>query len=158
MIMKNSFFISRQQGSALIIGMVFLIVLTILGIASMQGTTMQERMAGNYRETNESLQAAEAALRVAERLILSEDATTLNNAYNALDPGDAPVWVTLDTATQGTYPGAQPRYTVEVLHPYSSSLAADAPLPEPQYYRVTAIGTSASTQIQSTIETTVKIR
>jgi len=55
-----------QRGVALLVALVFLVVLTILGLATMRGTTLQERMAGGSRDYNIALQAAEAALRDAE--------------------------------------------------------------------------------------------
>ncbi len=57
---------SSQRGVALLVALVFLIVLTLLGLATMRGTTLQERMAGGSRDYNIALQAAEAALRDAE--------------------------------------------------------------------------------------------
>jgi type IV pilus assembly protein PilX len=57
---------NNQRGVALLVALVFLIVLTLLGLATMRGTTLQERMAGGSRDYNIALQAAEAALRDAE--------------------------------------------------------------------------------------------
>ncbi|HYL88943.1 MAG TPA: PilX N-terminal domain-containing pilus assembly protein [Burkholderiales bacterium] len=57
---------SREQGAALVVALMFLIILTLLGLATMTGTTLEERMAGNSRDYNVALQAAEAALRDAE--------------------------------------------------------------------------------------------
>jgi Tfp pilus assembly protein PilX len=58
---------SRQNGAVLIVALLFLVILTILGLTAMQGTTMEERMSGNSRDINVALQAAEAALRDARR-------------------------------------------------------------------------------------------
>ena len=57
---------SRQQGAALLMAMLFLVILTLIGITSMIGSALEERMARNSRETNIAFQAAEAALRDAE--------------------------------------------------------------------------------------------
>jgi len=46
--------------------MMFLLVLAMLGVAAMNSTLLQEKMAGNSRDTNIAFQAAEAALRDAE--------------------------------------------------------------------------------------------
>lgn len=54
-------------GFALVTALMFLTVLTILGLSSMQGSVQQERMAGNQRDRNVAFQAAELALRDAER-------------------------------------------------------------------------------------------
>jgi len=43
-----------------------LIIMTLLGISGMNNTVMQERMAGNQRNSTLAFQAAEAALRAAE--------------------------------------------------------------------------------------------
>lgn len=60
-----------QRGAVLVISLLFLTILTILGVASMRGTVLQERMAFNTREQNLALQAAEAALRDAELWLLA---------------------------------------------------------------------------------------
>lgn len=57
----------RQNGFVLITALIFLVILAVLGLSSMQASTLQERMAGNLRDRNIALQAAELALRDAER-------------------------------------------------------------------------------------------
>jgi type IV pilus assembly protein PilX len=57
---------TRQRGVALLVALMFLIVLTLLGLAAIRTTTLEERMAGGSRDYNTALQAAEAALRDAE--------------------------------------------------------------------------------------------
>jgi type IV pilus assembly protein PilX len=59
--------VQRQRGAVLIVSLLFLVVLTILGITAMQGTTLEHRMAGNTRDYAVAMQAAEAALRDAHR-------------------------------------------------------------------------------------------
>ncbi len=49
--------------------LIFLVLLTLLGVSAMQTATMEERMAGNMRNENLAFQAAEAALRDAEDLL-----------------------------------------------------------------------------------------
>jgi type IV pilus assembly protein PilX len=58
-----------QGGAVLIVSLIFLLLMTLVGVASMQGTTLQERMAGNMRDRDLALQAAEAALRAGEAWI-----------------------------------------------------------------------------------------
>jgi type IV pilus assembly protein PilX len=60
---------ARQRGSALIFALVFLLVMTVIGVTGMQGTTQQEKMAGNMRNRNLAFQAAEAALRAGEMYV-----------------------------------------------------------------------------------------
>lgn len=56
----------NQRGSALIVALVFLLAMTLIGTTAMQGTTQQERMAGNYLDRMKAFQGAEGALSVAE--------------------------------------------------------------------------------------------
>lgn len=56
----------RERGAVLVVALMFLIVLTLLGLSAMTGTTLEERMAGNTRDYTVALQAAEATLRDAE--------------------------------------------------------------------------------------------
>lgn len=56
----------RQQGVALVVALIFMLILSIIGISSMQGTSIQEKMAGNLRDQYSAFNAAEAALRQGE--------------------------------------------------------------------------------------------
>lgn len=51
----------------LITGLIFLAVLTIIGITAARMSTLEERMSGNLRDRAVAMQAAEMALRDAER-------------------------------------------------------------------------------------------
>lgn len=64
---------NAEHGSVLIVTLVMLMALTLLMISSMRANTVEERMAGNARDWNTAFQAAEAALRDAERDILKVD-------------------------------------------------------------------------------------
>lgn len=69
----------RQKGSVLIISLVFVAIMASLAAASMQATTMNERLAGNARDKSVAFQAAEATLRAAETKLL-----TINSAFSAV--------------------------------------------------------------------------
>jgi type IV pilus assembly protein PilX len=56
----------RQRGITLVVVLLLLIVVTLLGLAAMRGTVMQERMSGNVAARAIAFQFAEAALREAE--------------------------------------------------------------------------------------------
>ena len=58
--------IATQGGAALFISLMFLIVLTLIGLSAANVGIMQERMAGNVRESNIAFQNAEATLREIE--------------------------------------------------------------------------------------------
>lgn len=59
----------RQRGAALLTALIFLVVLTLLGIGVYATTTSEEKMARNFRDKEIALQAAEAALNEAKILI-----------------------------------------------------------------------------------------
>lgn len=69
----------KETGSALIVSLLLLLVLTILGLTGMQSTTMQERMAGNMLDRGMAFQASEAMLREAENWV-EGNTNTLENA------------------------------------------------------------------------------
>lgn len=60
---------SRQQGMVLLLSLVFLLLLTLLGVSSMQNATLQEKMAGSVTLRNKTFQTAEAVLRIGESAI-----------------------------------------------------------------------------------------
>lgn len=53
----------------LLVSLVFLLLLTLIGVSSMQNANLQEKMAGSVGVRNKSFQAAEAILRVGESQI-----------------------------------------------------------------------------------------
>lgn len=63
--------ISAQRGASLLIVLLLLLVMTLLGLASLRGTIMGEKSTSNLYDRSLSFQAAEAALREGEALILT---------------------------------------------------------------------------------------
>ena len=61
----------RQQGVSLVIVLVLLVATSILGIAVLRSTAMQERMSANLRDRSLAFQAAESALRYAQDEVLA---------------------------------------------------------------------------------------
>ncbi len=59
----------KQRGAALIVALIMLLVMTVLGIASLGVTRMEERMAGNARDVDLAFQASEAGLRDGENRV-----------------------------------------------------------------------------------------
>lgn len=92
--------IHKQKGAALIISLIFLLVLSIIAVSSMQGTTLQEKMSGNLKDSYSAFNAAEAALLEGEdqSAILYKNSTLdINNvvsgAYAAsFAMPSAPTW------------------------------------------------------------------
>lgn len=88
---RQSFRARRQTGAVLIVSLLFLVILTILGVTAMSGTTLEHRMAGNTRDHAVALQAAEAALRDAHRDVNPKPTETGRNlpvtSYGTGTPG-----------------------------------------------------------------------
>src|SRR5690606_11716476 len=56
----------QQRGVALIVVLILLLIMTLLGLASLRGTLLEERMTANMFDRSLGFQAAEAALRQGE--------------------------------------------------------------------------------------------
>lgn len=140
-----------QQGSALIIALVFLLVMTLIGTTAMQGTSQQENMAGNVRDRNLAFQAAEAALRAGERDALNNINPLI--AVQAQNTGD--FWVSYfqnnpsfflnntaaappaGNALALTQVNQQPSYVIENMNNTDAACLANPVL---NCYRITALG------------------
>ena len=58
-----------QRGVVLVVSLILLLVVTLLAVSSMQGTSLEEKMAGNTRDRNLAFQTTESAIREAETYI-----------------------------------------------------------------------------------------
>ncbi|MDH5765172.1 MAG: PilX N-terminal domain-containing pilus assembly protein [Gammaproteobacteria bacterium] len=67
--------IAKQNGAALVVGMVVLLIMTLLGISSMGRTTTELKMATNAQTHNSAFQAAAAALK---QVLVKPVVTTVN--------------------------------------------------------------------------------
>ena len=56
----------QERGVALVMALVLLVIMNLLGLSAMRSAILEEKMAGQIRDRNLSLEAAEAALRQAE--------------------------------------------------------------------------------------------
>ncbi|MCP4697866.1 MAG: hypothetical protein GY862_13590 [Gammaproteobacteria bacterium] len=59
----------RQKGAVLLVALIFLIVLTLLGMSAMDTTIMETRLAANYKERTIAFEMAEAGLVTNDNLI-----------------------------------------------------------------------------------------
>lgn len=67
----NALALSRayaQRGASLLVVLILLLIMTLLGLAILRGTSLEERMSANLRDRGLGFQAAEAALREGESL------------------------------------------------------------------------------------------
>ncbi|MBS0193216.1 MAG: pilus assembly protein [Proteobacteria bacterium] len=87
---------SSQQGAALMVVLVLLVIMTLLGLASLRGALMGQRMSANTYDRNLSFQGAEAALREGEAVLATAPAAT------AFQNGCPSGLCSQPTATSGT--------------------------------------------------------
>jgi type IV pilus assembly protein PilX len=132
---------SAQRGVTLIITLVMLVLITLVGVASIRNSTMDEKMAGNSRDRDKAFQAAEAAVQSCLAKLKDETyaGTPLTPAAAAATPNweVAANWtngnsVEVDLGTAAKL-AAQPRCMYEALGTGTGS------------YRVTGRAVGAST-------------
>lgn len=124
-------FPGRQQGMVLVVAMIMVLLMTIVGLAAIRGSTLQERMAGNMRDLQLRFQAAEAGLREGESHLLDANFAAVPG-FNALSGNKGfrpnmnfhkPVaeWTKTDWEAHGAVATVnlsmpeQPRYVIEEL-------------------------------------------
>ncbi|MDO5610326.1 MAG: PilX N-terminal domain-containing pilus assembly protein [Pseudomonadota bacterium] len=90
-----------QQGISLLVVLILLLIMSVLGLAVLRGTLMQERMSANLLDRSLNFQAAEAALREGELLAQAQGASVptagsgcVNGLCEQPDPNNAPRWET----------------------------------------------------------------
>ncbi len=89
----------RETGAALIIGLIFLVMMSVLGLTSMQSVNLQEKITGNTADKFRAAQNAENVLLVAEESSsatgFSSTNTYIDNSDGAMpDYTDAGLWST----------------------------------------------------------------
>lgn len=117
---------STQQGVALIVSLILLIVVTLIGLAAVQGTSTQMRMTSNFYDRSLSFQAAEAGL-AAGAAALTAGTTNIRNcgqggtackANPFEDAGASGNIVTVASGSTYASSGAvagQPQYVIESM-------------------------------------------
>ena len=65
----------RQRGISLLVVLILLVVMSILGLAVLRSSAMQERMSANMVDRNEAMQAAETGLLVAHSTLFGSSGT-----------------------------------------------------------------------------------
>ncbi len=68
-----------QRGAVLVFALLLLLVMTILGVASIGNSVLEERMSGNFHQSTSALQSAEIGLRVAENWLAGIDKGNLED-------------------------------------------------------------------------------
>lgn len=97
---------NKQSGVALVVALVLLVVATLIGLAGIRGTNLQERMTSNMYDRSLAFQRAESALRAAEQAITENwrieeldgaDCSPGSGNLCRTVPAATDVWVRVDT-------------------------------------------------------------
>src|SRR5262245_31083920 len=95
----------KQRGAVLVVGLIFLAMLTIMGVAAFSVATQEEKMAGNARDKLRAFEAAEASLRDCEAVLGSLaglptfDLSGTGGMYSAPPVTEAPRFETINWKT-----------------------------------------------------------
>jgi len=81
---------SKQKGVALFISLMMLLLVTIIGLAGVRMVSLEEKMAANSYDRNLAFQAAEAALREAEKYAEDNKPTPSYNDADGTCPTSSP--------------------------------------------------------------------
>ena len=162
-VIQSNTFQQRQRGAVLIVSLIFLLVITMLAVGSMQNTMLEEKMAGNASDRNLAFQSTESAIREAE--VLVEGIVSLGNfgdigglrGRTAVEPGfyDQTTWSDATkhieaTTDYGSYD--EPRYFIKHLTTVAgtegslnmSGYGDNKGTGDVTVFRITARGTGAS--------------
>jgi len=83
-----------QQGAALVMALVILLILTLLGVTAMGTSSLEEKMAGNIQEATRAFEAGESGLNKAlseEGTLDINTATTKKYSFDSDNSGKAEV-------------------------------------------------------------------
>lgn len=156
---------SRQRGATLMVALILLAVMTLLGLAVLRSTIMDERMAGGMYGRSLAFQSAEAGLREAENLIETNTALpasfptaagtcNANGLCAAIDrtanPNAEDLWVsgaTWKTSAASVGMAKPPQYIIEKMGEAPTWYGCDKAIPIAptclsERYRITAVSQS----------------
>lgn len=102
-----------QRGIALVVALILLLLITLVGLAAMRGTLMQQRMASNLYDRQVALQNAEAAIRAATALVPTTPTLSWHNCQNS-------------AVTCLPNPFNDPTLPASAIHPVSAGTSAGA--------------------------------
>lgn len=66
----------RERGAVLIISLILLVLITLIGVASLRNVVLEAKMASNFYDRSLAFQAAEAGLRAGEAVAAAQAQTT----------------------------------------------------------------------------------
>lgn len=172
---------ANQQGMVLIVGLLMVLLLTIIGVAAIRGSGLQESMAFNMRDKTVAFQAAESALRACESDVAVANkipeikcgrdggvCNDLNSTPEQSINNNATYWLSVarTIVKDAIIPNvaSSPKCLIEIVNPDiaqcnilmgNSTQISDTPPPNcPTSYRVTAQGIGAEKTTQVVLQST----
>jgi type IV pilus assembly protein PilX len=147
----------QQSGISLVVVLILLLIMTLLGLAVLRGTLLEERMSANLLDRSLSFQAAEAALREGEALAALQTAVPVAGSGCVNGVCESPTATATDRWNSGGFSGwrnatasvsalaSRPQFFIEYMGSTESWLECNV---DPKYagkpicirpvYRVTA--------------------
>jgi type IV pilus assembly protein PilX len=177
----------RQSGMSLFPALMFLLVMSIIGVSALNSTLMQEKMVSNAKDVNLAFQAAEAALRDAEADVQRPTFTVGASfspacASGLCTPIAGDISKVIDWSSGETTRGygsqtgatalpdvaAQPRYVIERLQTLADSGVgksvgiglgtSGAGAAVGAWYRLTALGTGVRSETRVILQSTFVVK
>lgn len=156
---------SRQRGVALVVALILLVLVTLVGLAAVGGTLMQQKMSANFYDRQVAFQSTEAAMRQAALAIQAKttaapagyyDCSTASTNNCLSDPFTDPnvpssniTPVAAGSYNAGNVVASQPQYIVQYMGNFPMPKASVNPTgktsygqssakPTADFYRITA--------------------
>ncbi|HKJ07798.1 MAG TPA: PilX N-terminal domain-containing pilus assembly protein [Gammaproteobacteria bacterium] len=169
--------VANQRGSVLVVSLLILLVMTLIGVTAMNTSTLEQKMAYNFRDHQTAFQAAEAALRDGEAFVEanslgpSDFSAACTNGLCTEASGTTPVWFdqtikvwsTANLHRTATYTAPEvlqkPIYIVEWLGyvfpaGYVPPPGTNPGPGDPEMFRITALATGGTTQARVMLQST----
>lgn len=126
-----------QSGIALVVSLILLVVITLIGLAAVGTTSVQQKLTANFYDREIAFQSAEAALQAGAAALPSNPASIINcasggnacsaNPFNGTLPAGSIQTVPTRTAsgqfTTGANAAGAPQYVIENMGAYADANA-----------------------------------
>jgi type IV pilus assembly protein PilX len=168
--MRTSSQAFKQSGMVIIVGLIFLMILTLIGISAMNSTALSEKLTQNLRDSTAAFEAAEASMGDGEAWLQAQVTSPIAvttctsgpcnvwapNVLGTIYQQPATWWQTNAKSFSGTLYGVavQPQYIIEFYNfvPYELSPESLGKGQGYYYYRVNARGTGATSNAQVNLQ------
>jgi len=166
--------LEKQRGYLMVVSLMIILLITVMSISMAKSFFQEEGMAGNLREKSRSFAAAQAGLRYAEGIAVSNGRTTGSNCTSSLPTGAICNNSYTRSATNGGAPlqfyWSMPSPASTGLFSFSNSVAMDSfyatpgiyiqwlgPLNGGAIYQVTSFGYGGTANSVSMVQSILQV-